>query len=243
MDKDLKQYLARLTDKKLKCNDNVIIAGQKRSQDPNWKKNHQAALAAICASPEWRAKVIANNKAQAADPVWRKKNREANNWIQIPGAASEAAKIPWQNPERHAQHLQQVSERKAKGSYKKTIDHKQAQARTKIRSSIMTAFGEYDSFTAFLEDYPDVNVRDRMRLMPHLYYYTCKGPGKATTEKVHYSPYGYHKYQTVLWECAKEAGCEWALFFKEAKYWFKKMKTLHSDEYYVQIEVKQEWQE
>lgn len=192
-------------------------------------------------NPKWIAEQTQRNKEQAQDPDWLAANRKASKWRNTPGAASAASKSQWLNPERLEQHLNVIQRNTELGLLKKNDEQRANVAKAKIRSSIMTPFGEYDSFAAFNQDYPEINVRDRMRLNPHQYYYTCDGPGKPTMEKVHYTPYGFHKYQKVLWELAKQANDANALSVAEAKYWFAKMKNKAPKEYYVLEEVKREW--
>ncbi len=57
---------------------------------------------------------------------------------------------------------------------------------------VITPFGRFDTKGKFLDYVKQFNIDGvkRIKSMPHLYYFEDTGPGKPTTEKVYYSPYG-----------------------------------------------------
>jgi hypothetical protein len=214
--KELRELLAKYRDQKFRKKSDAMLnsldtkahTARELTKTEKWKKGNKRGLEKRKNNPEW----LANT-------------RESNVLRNNPGLAKEIAGRQWKDPVRKEQHLQQIQDAKENGSFKKSDDQKLAVAASKMRSSIMTPFGEYDSFAAFNADYPDINVRDRMRLNPHQYYYTCKGPGETTYEWVYYTPKGFHKYMNTL--------CD--------KYEFQKMSKKYPDQYYKKWEPKREW--
>lgn len=130
--------------------------------------------------------------------------------------------------------------------------------REKYGRVVCSPYGEFDSVASFKED-TGFTLADKIRLLPHLYYYKDTGPGKVKTQKVYYSPYGYYYKSTPLFEAACKAGCEIALAKnthdtlgrpRTAKpveagnnpySWFAKMVIRDPDNYYTKIEPKREW--
>lgn len=231
MDKDLQkryaEWKAKTSDPKNKDRNKSLsqyMRNQLLSNDPDWIESN---------------KIGAKKRKELYydDPQWiNQHNILANN----PNFAKEISKKQWENPERKCQHLEQLQRSIEAGAFKKDIEHKLNLAKAKMKSDIMTPFGQYDSFYAFNIDYPNINVRDRMRLNPHQYYYTVDGPGEPTYEDVYYSEFGVHKYMKTLFEIAKQKDPE-NTQCKSQKDWFYKMCRKYPDKYYKKREIKREW--
>lgn len=215
----------------------------KRSLSPKWKKNKSISNKKLASDPKW---VEATNKAA-------KKRSNDPKWI---AACKKAREELFADEERYQSYTKKLSEswtdeRKEKweekrkelhanGAFAKDDDHRANLAASKGKE-FNTPFGVYPSFYHFKKDHPSINVRDRLRLNPHQYYYVDIGPGKETYETVFYTPYGRHKYLKSMFERAKAAEDKNANV-KDAKTWFKKMKKKSPTEYYCRTEVKIEWE-
>ena len=133
-----------------------------------------------------------------------------------------------------------MKEHVEKGTYKKSTAQVKAMAESRM-SAFQTPFGVFNSLFEFRSEHPDINIRDRFRLIPHLYYSIENGPGETTYENVFYTPYGCHKYLNKLYPIAVAAG-DPNTNVKHIKDWFYKMERNDPENYYRKTEPKREWE-
>lgn len=102
MDKELEQYLAGLTDKKLKKNDKKLIAMQNainhRLANPEKETRRRNATLQSMETDEWKTKHKEGIAKNLANPEWRKNNKIANQ-------------EKWKNAETKEKHLASVRAR------------------------------------------------------------------------------------------------------------------------------------
>lgn len=112
---------------------------------------------------------------------------------------------------------------------------------------ITTPNGEFESIT----EYQRIFNREFWNLhkaLPHLYYYTEDGAGEVKTEKTSTTIYGSSARAggdpgsiRIMFQMAKDAGCEHAVGKKSHDKWFQKMCKLDPENFYTQVEPKRDW--
>jgi hypothetical protein len=211
-----------------------------------------------------RVNLAASNRRRAKDPKIRKAISLGQNkfYKNNPKAKKEKGKHlqkAWMSKsmaERSA-----IAKKSAVGrDYSKIIETNKSTERRKkvsmglrkaIGRAIATPFGEFACMADFGEDKKvrkvlkkDLVFFDKMRLLPHLYYYKDKGPGKVLTQKVYYSPYGVWYRSSPMWAKAKSKGCKIAkgnIDPKNTYIWFNKMMKIDPKKFYIKVEPKREW--
>jgi hypothetical protein len=112
---------------------------------------------------------------------------------------------------------------------------------------VTTPYGEFESIIAY-KDVVKRGFHDLHKALPHLYYYTEDGPGEVKTEKTLNTIYGSCANAggdpgsiRIMFQIAKDAGCERAIKMKDSLYWFKKMCKIDPENFYTQVEPKRDW--
>jgi len=118
---------------------------------------------------------------------------------------------------------------------------RQALART-----IVTPYGEFHNQVTWREETgTKLSFADKMRLLPHLYYYKDQGPGRTLYQKVYYSPYGVWYNSRGIWQVACAKGCREAVDFKPSHAntyeWFHRMMRKQPKQFRIEKEPKREW--
>ena len=119
----------------------------------------------------------------------------------------------------------------------KASRQKMAQERSK---PVVTPYGEFKSQQEF-KRITGLAWTNKIKVYPHLYYNKEDGPGVAPTEKVYYTPYGYHYKKIEVLRMAKNNGMFTDVDETRASDWFKQISRNNTDQYYVKTEPKREW--
>ena len=212
LQKQYEEWLAKTSDKNYKDR-NVTAAMAANYQSDEFRASQSIRLKAIAKDPEWKRKHDENAKKLAKDPEWLRKNREIRLKL---------AKDPeWlrKNIETH-RHL---------------------------AKPVTTPNGEFESIAAYKREVNRVFYYLKKGL-PHLYYFTEEGPSEAITEKTFYTIYGSCAKaggdpgsMAIMFQVAKDAGCEHANNMKSHSRWFQKMCKLDPENFYTQVEPKRDW--
>lgn len=225
---------------------NIQLPGITDEQLHDRKYQRKLLIKQITSSPLWLAATTAASQRKAQSDAWNQ--------------AMAVARLELKNdPVRWAQYLErqaaahqdpEVRRKKAEKSRQSWHDNlkhdaeflekRKARTRATIGRSITTPYGVFDSIVAFAEA-TGLKPRDKLKLLPHLYYYTDSEPGPGKTEKVYYTPWGYHNGVQWSHKLAIEAQDAEALKKHKAGEWFRKMAARDPENYYVLIETKREW--
>ncbi len=127
-----------------------------------------------------------------------------------------------------------------------------ASLRKTLGRKIITPFGNFESPADF-HDKKIVKCEfcDCNRMMPHLYYYADKGPGKPTFETVFVTPYGVYpagtttafgSYKKRAFEDAVKNNCYTnPLNNKNPEDWVVRILRSHNDNFYKEKRIRIEW--
>lgn len=211
-----------------------------------------------------RVNLAASNRRRAKDPKIRKaislgQNKFYKNNPKVKIERGKRLQNAWMSKSKEER--SDITKRSAaKRDNSKIIEiNKSPERRKKISTAIrkaigreiVTPFGEFACMADFGEDKKvrkilkkDLVFFDKMRLLPHLYYYKDKGPGKVLTQKVYYSPYGVWYRSSPMWAKAKSKGCKIAkgnIDPNNTYIWFNKMMKIDPKKFYIKVEPKKEW--
>jgi len=209
-----------------------------KKETADWNKSQANKRKAK--DPAWLAATTAASQRKAKDPNWiasMKQSREEFYADPERVAAYKEKLAAAYTPERaEKQRLQNKEIPLFQKGHKKDIQHKLNSAKGSMRCNVMTPHGEFESYLDFEmnTDKTVTYIRDKMRLLPHLYYLVDDGPGEAITETVWYTPYGCAPHNMKRWMCRKE-GTE------NFKQWFDKRSKEDPGNFYTKVEPKRDW--
>lgn len=201
---------------------------KQRAKDPLWIAAIQAAAKRRASDPDWIAALKRGRQEMLNDPVRLAK------YLAGQAAAQQNPELKKLRRELGLQIWQKL------GADAEFLNKRKARTRAVVGRSITTPYGVFDSIVAFAEA-TGLKPRDKLKLLPHLYYYTDTGPGEVKTEKVYYTPWGYHNGCQWSYNQALQANDASIGKCPKASVWFNKCAKKWPDRFYVLVETKREW--
>lgn len=236
--KNRDQKFRKRSDAQLQSIETFIHAGTLKNQDPNWLKKHSENMSKVMtkkySDPKNRelAKQQSLKAAEKVDYAEIVTKREENGWHEKNSAR-------YNDPDYKAKHTTAVSEANvAKASDPKWLKaNREAQAKT--RKPIHTHLGVFESKGEADNACVGVSVSEKLKSMPHLFYYVEDGPGETTFENVYYLD---GKTGNKL----RPMHREWCEVNNETpsanvNSWFNRMCKQYPNKFYSQKEPKKIW--
>ena len=223
---------------------NVARGNKLKALDPAFIKKHQAGIDKFFssdASKERNEKISKSHQERLQDPEYRQFLKDNAQRLKNDPEWLQKCKDAQNN--RTDEHKK--NHREALYKMMQTEQWKQAQLDNGKRCwrAVVTPYGEYESLTAF-EQETGWGFANKIKQMPHLYYYKDTGPGEIKFENVYYTPYCVYYNSVNAWELAKQNNDTYALKIKrssDAYRWFNKHAKETPDLYYKRKEPKREW--
>lgn len=179
-------------------------------------------------TPEWLAKTAESNRRQAKDPKWIE-------------AHAKAMKETAQDPDWQAKNTKQMNRI---NNDPEIVAKRIARNQEVNRRPVTGPQGNFISVREF-QNTTGMNFADKLRLLPHLYYYTEDGPAKAKYQNVYYSPLMTYCDSKTIYELYLEKGLIeerfTKLIFKPWIKWWAYMEKTNPKLFYKKNEPKRDW--
>ena len=169
--------------------------------------------------------------------AWKEKTKDTNNKNRKVSHARHMANQDNEWQARHAELLKRMN----------SDPHILEERRKRNRENGQSVTGPQGSYET-VKDFQQtngMNFQDKLRLLPHLYYYTEKGPGQVKYETVYYSPLFTYCNTKEIYKVYLEKGLVEERFltlkFKPWLKWFAYMEKTNSELFYKKKEPKRDW--